>query len=92
MKRQVDLERAAQAEAFGALALSRRRRHRKRSGNGEPFSMAQGRAVSEVVRSLVRVAKVAGAKGKSIKVGGVSMELRENGAKTLLSLRTGNRR
>ena len=92
MKRRVgiNLERAAEAEAFGALAVSAARKHRNTPANGRPFTPAQSRALSDLVRSLVKVAKEAGAEQKRVSVGGVSFELREDGAEEILSIRTGS--
>ncbi len=91
MNRRVNLERAAEAEAFGALAVSARRKHRSGPTAGRSFTPAQTRAVSDLVHSLVRVARKAGARGKPVTVGGVSFELRESGAEEVLSIRTGTR-
>lgn len=90
MKRRtgIDLERAAEAEAFGALAVSAERKHRHASGNGHRFTPAQRRALSDLVHSLVQVARQAGAEQKRVSVGDVSLELREEGAEEILSIRT----
>ena len=92
MKRRiaVDLERAAEAEAFGSLAISAESKHRKASANGCRFTSAQSRALSDLVHSLVQVAREAGAKRKRVSVGGVSLELRGEGAEEILSIRTGS--
>ncbi len=90
MKRRIgiDLERAAEAEDFGALALSAERKHRDAPTTGEQFTPAQSRALSDLVHSLVQVAKEAGAEQKRVTVGGVSFELREHGVEEILSIRT----
>ena len=90
MKRRIgiDLERAAETEAFGALAVSAERKHRHDSANGHRFTPAQSRALSDFVHSLVQVAKEAGAQQKRVTVGGVSFELRGHGAEEILSIRT----
>jgi len=90
MKRRVDLDRAAEAEAFGALAVSAERKHRVAPIPGERFTPAQSRALSDLVHSLVQVAKEAGAEHKRVTVGGVSLELRGEGPEEILSIRTGS--
>jgi hypothetical protein len=87
MKRSIDLEKAVEVEAFGALAVSANRKHRNAAAPGRPFTPAQSRALSELVRSLVRVARGAGAEKRRVAVGGVSFELRENGIEEILSIR-----
>jgi len=87
MKRRIDLERAAEAEAFGALIGEPGRKHRGPFIAGR-FTPAQIRAVSGLVRSLVQVAREAGAKQKRVIVGGVSLELQENDVEEILSIRT----
>ena len=90
MKRRIgiDLERAAESEVFGALAVSGQRKHRHASANGHRFTPAQSRALSDLVHSLVQVAKQAGAEQKRVTVGGVSFELRGHGTEEILSIRT----
>jgi hypothetical protein len=91
MKRRIgiDLERAAEAEAFGALAVSTERKHREVPTTEHQFTPAQSRALSDLVHSLVQVAREAGAEQKRITVAGVSFELREDGTEEVLSIRTG---
>jgi hypothetical protein len=89
MKRRIDLKKAAEAEAFGALALGKTRKHRNRgTGAGQMFTPAQGRAFSDLARSLVQIAREAGAEHRRIKVRGVSFELQEHGVEEVLSIRT----
>jgi hypothetical protein len=90
MKRRIDLELAAEAEAFGSLAVSAERKHRDSPTTGQQFTPGQCRALSDLVHSLVEVAREAGAERKRITVGGVSFELRESGAEEILSIRTGS--
>ena len=89
MKQRIDLNKAAQAEAFGALAVGADSKHRTVGVAGRPFTPAQSRALSDLVRSLVHVARGAGAEQKRVTVGGVSFELRGNGVENILSIRTG---
>ncbi len=84
MKRQIDLEKAADAEAFGALAVSHRRRHRRA---GLPITPAQRRALSDLAGSLVQIARDVGAEGRRVTVGNFSFELQENGVEEILSIR-----
>ena len=87
MKRRIDMEKAAGVEAFGALAVSANRKHRNAEAAGRPFTPAQSRALSDLVCSLVRVAREAGAEKRRVAVGGVSFELREIGIEEILSIR-----
>ena len=89
MKQRIDLEKAAAAEAFGALAVGADHKHRNTGTPGGRFTPAQSRAVSGLVRSLLQVAREAGAEQKPVIIGGVSLELRENGVEDILSIRTG---
>jgi hypothetical protein len=89
MKQRIDLEKAAKAEVFGALAVGAGRRQRGSGATGKPFTPAQSRAFSDMARSLVQIARDAGAKNRRIVISGVSFELRENGAEEILSIRTG---
>ena len=86
MKR-IDLERAGDAEAFGALAVGRRHRRRRIGTPGSRLTPAQTHALSEMARSLVQTAKEAGAESKPFKPGGVFFELHRNGAEEILSIR-----
>ena len=87
MKRQIDLEKAADAEAFGALAVSHRRRHRRAGAAGLPITPAQRRALSDLAGSLVQIARDVGAEGRRVTVGNFSFELQENGVEEILSIR-----
>jgi hypothetical protein len=55
---------------------------------GRTFTPSQTRAISGLVRSLVQLAKEAGAEGRRVTVGGVSLDLREDGIEEILSIRT----
>jgi hypothetical protein len=86
VKRRIDLQKAAEAEAFGALAVGAARKHRRAASSGQPFTPAQSRAFSDLALSLVQIAREAGAEHKRITV---SFDLRENGVEEILSIRTG---
>ena len=86
MKRRVDLEKAGEGEIFGALAVGPRR-HRSVQDTGEVLTSAQKRAVADLAHSLIEVARNAGAAGKSISIGDVFLELRQNGVEEVLSIR-----
>jgi hypothetical protein len=88
MKRRIDLENAAQAEAFGALALGGKRERRAKSVAEGRLTPSQIRALSEMAVSLVKAAKGAGAEKQRITVGDVSLELQEDGDEEILSIRT----
>jgi hypothetical protein len=89
MKQRIDLQKAAEAEAFGALAVGANRKHRSSGAVGRRFTPAQNRAVSDMARSLVEVAREAGAERGRITIGDVSFDLQENGSEEILSIRTG---
>jgi hypothetical protein len=89
MKRRIDLQKASEAEAFGALAVGAARKHRRVAASGRRFTPAQSRAFSDLARSLVEIAREAGAEHRRITVRGVSFELRESGVEEILSIRTG---
>jgi hypothetical protein len=89
MKQRINLQKAAGAEAFGALAVGAIRKQRSNGVVGRRFTPAQNRALSDLARSLVKVAREAGAEQGRVTVGGVSFELRENGVEEILSIRTG---
>jgi hypothetical protein len=90
MKQRTDLQKAAEAEAFGALAIGATRKHRGTGGVGRQLTPAQSRAVSDLARSLVKVAKEAGAQHKRVIFGSVSFDLQQNGTQDILSIRTGS--
>jgi hypothetical protein len=89
MKQRINLQKAAEAEAFGALAVGANRTHRSAGAVGRRFTPAQNRAVSDMARSLVEVAREAGAERGRITIGDVSFDLQENGSEEILSIRTG---
>jgi hypothetical protein len=82
VKRTIDLEQAAQAESFGALATKSGQkelpRGRKISGR---------RALAQVASSFIDIAKGLGADRKRIRVKNLSIELRTNRAEQVLSIR-----
>jgi hypothetical protein len=89
MKQRIDLQKADEAEAFGALAVGADRKHRSAGVVGRRFTRAQNQTVSDLARSLVKVAREAGAKHRRITIGDISFELQEKGSEEILSIRTG---
>ena len=87
MTRQIDLEKAADAEVFGVLAVRRGRKQDRSVRLSSSLTPAQRRAISELARGLVRAVRQAGAKGRRVTVGKVSFELREDGTEEVLSIR-----
>ena len=88
MKNAIDLERAATGEIVGALAIGRIGKHQAlRNGRDQSLTPAQSRAVSELLRHLLFVAKEAGASARRVKFGRVSLRLRARGAEEVLSIR-----
>jgi hypothetical protein len=90
MKR-LDLEQAGDAEAFGALAVSRQKRHRNGRATKSCFTAGQARVFSELADSLVKIAKEVGANHKIVKFGHLSVELHEEGTEEVLSIRKAGR-
>lgn len=89
MKRRIDLKKAAEAEVFGALVVGANRKHRGMGGVEHRFTQAQNRALSDLARSLVKLAREAGAERERITIGEVSFDLQGNGSEEILSIRTG---
>jgi hypothetical protein len=89
MKQRIDLQKAAETEAFGALAVGANRNYRSSRTVGRRFTPDQNRTLSDMARSLVKVAKEAGAERGRITIGDVSFDLEEKGSEEILSIRTG---
>ena len=89
MKQRIDLQKAAAAEAFGALAVGADRKHRRVGAVGRRFTPAQNRALSDSAISLVQAARQAGAEKGRVTIGKVSLDLQESGNEEILSVRTG---
>ena len=89
MKQRIDLQKAAEAEAFGALAVGADRKRRSGGDAGRRFTPAQNRGLCDMARSLVKVAREAGAERKRVTIGDVSFDLEENENEEILSIRTG---
>ena len=89
MKQRIDLKKAAEAEVFGALAVGGGLKRGSVGAIGRRFTPAQNRALSDLARSLVKVAREAGAEHGRITIGNISFELQENGSEEILSIRTG---
>lgn len=86
MRNQIDLERAAEAEVVGALAS---RRHAKRGidrGNLSGRTVAQRKALEELLASLVEFARKSGAKRRVVRLGTISLRLQGQGADEVLSV------
>jgi len=86
MKHRVDLEKAAEGEIFGALAVGPPK-HRSVADEGDGVTSAQKRAAADLAHSLVEVARAAGAEGECVPVGDLFFELRHDGADEVLSIR-----
>jgi len=86
MKRGIDLDKAAEGEVFGALAVGPRK-HRSIPDAGGTLTSAQKNAAVEMAYSLVEVARGAGAAGKCISLGDLLFELRRDGLDEVLSIR-----
>jgi hypothetical protein len=90
MKR-LDLDQAGDAEAFGALAVSRQKRHRSDRAAKSRLTAGQARVFSELADSLVKIAKEVGANHKIVKFGDIAVELHEEGTEEVLSIRKAGR-
>ena len=86
MKRTVNLDKAADGELFGALAIGSRK-HRGAAGNEGALTSAQKHAAASLASSLVELAREAGAGSRAIPLGDLLLELRQNGAEEVLSIR-----
>ena len=89
--KKIDLEQVGEAEAFGALAISHEKRHRRDSAVASTFTPGQARVLSELADSFVRIAKEFGADHKTVKFGDISLELHEEGTDEVLSIRKAGR-
>ena len=87
MTGQIDLEKAADAEVVGVLAIPRGGKQARAGHWTSSLTPAQKRALSELARGLVQTVRQAGAQGRRVTVGGVSFELRENATEEVLSIR-----
>jgi hypothetical protein len=87
----LDLEELGDAEAFGALAVSRQKRHRKGWPTISRFTAGQARVFSELADSLVKIVKEVGANHKIVKFGDIAVELHEEGTEEFLSIRKAGR-
>lgn len=90
MKPTIDLDKAAEAESFGALAVhSGVPRRTVPSPDGHHgLTAAQREAASEIAHSLMKIARDAGAEKSPVIVGDVSLELRGLGADEALLIKT----
>jgi hypothetical protein len=86
MKRSVDLDKAAEGELFGALAVGPRK-HRAAADSGGLLTSAQKHAAASLASSLVEFAREAGAEGRTIPLGDLLLELRQDGSEEVLSIR-----
>jgi hypothetical protein len=87
----IDWEQAGEAEAFGALAVSRHKRHRRVRSANSSFTPGQVRVLCELADSIVQIAKEAGANHKIVKFGDISLKLHEEGVDEVLSIRKAGR-
>ena len=86
MKNRIDLEKAADAEVVGALAGRRTAKRIVESGNLVGRTIAQRRALEELLTSLVDFARKSGANRRVIKLGNISLKLKGQGAEEVLSV------
>jgi hypothetical protein len=88
MKRRIDLEKAADIESFGALAMRGGDDQKRGGGNFDSeLTEAQIRAVSDQARSLFRFAALAGAQNKRIVIGDIAFDLQKSGPRQTLFIR-----
>ena len=87
MKHRIDLEKAAEAEVVGALAVRRQSKHGVGHGTFAGQTLAQRRALEELLSSLVDFARQSGAKRRVVKLGNLSLKLDGQGADEILSVR-----
>lgn len=86
MRHRIDLDRAAAAEVVGALAARRPINRGVEPGQLVGRTVAQRRALEELLTSLVDFARKSGAKRRVVKLGNVSLKLTGQGAEEVLSV------
>jgi hypothetical protein len=86
MKRQIDLDKAADAEIFGALAARSNNDKSPRASDSSSLTEAQVRTVAKQARSLVRFALRAGAARNPIIIGDIALTLKGSGSRQTLSI------
>jgi hypothetical protein len=89
--KQINLRDATEAERFGALAVRGQSASTKTEGDVSSFTEGQRRALSDLARSLIHVAKKCGAEEKTLNINGVLFDLRESGGEDILSVRSESR-
>jgi hypothetical protein len=87
MTKRIQLEKAAEGEAFGSLAVPHGGKSTRPKTAGHQYTTLQRRAFVQLLRMLFAVAKKAGAERKRVRVGGVSLRLQERGKDEILSVR-----
>lgn len=86
-----DLDKIAEAEAFGALAVSSTNKHFVPGEIQTGLTPAQRKAVSDMARSLIEIARKACAKKNPVTLGDFAFELRKDGAGESLSIHPAER-
>jgi hypothetical protein len=86
MKRRIDIERAAEAEVAGALAGPQRTKREVQRGEVGGRTVAQHKALEELLVSLMDFARKSGARSRTVKFGNISLKLRSQGADDVLSI------
>jgi hypothetical protein len=87
MNREIDLEKAGEAEAFGALAIGPSRKHVGGYDKSSGLSEGQVEVLADMVNFLLRLAHQTGADRKVFSAGSISLELREEETEEVLSIR-----
>ena len=87
MRRRIDVEKAGEAESFGALAVGSARKPRRPGASRVGLTPAQIEALCDVASSLLQIAREAGPKRKRVRIGKLSFEMHDNGSEQVLSIR-----
>jgi hypothetical protein len=89
--KQINVRNAAEAERFGALAVRGKSASSKVAGAASLFTEGQKRALADLARSLIHVAKKCGAEEKTLNINGLSFDLRESDGQEILFVRSESR-
>ena len=90
MSEKFDLDKAAEAESFGILAVRSGVPLRKfpNEDSRADFTPAQARTLTNLAHTFLQVARENGAERKPLVLGDISLDLQTNGSEEILSIRT----
>jgi hypothetical protein len=88
MNRPIDLDKAADAEIFGSLAVHSGVPLRTPADHTARFTPAQANALEKMAHTFLEIARENGAEKKPLVFGDISLDLQKNGSEEILSIRT----